>query len=104
MEVESVVRGHAAVSDVAAFGIPSPDISSEDELKLNVVLKSGAALSAEELCDFIRNNAPQFFVPRYIDFVDALPYTPTNKVQKYVLREQGVSAVTWDRERSRTRR
>jgi crotonobetaine/carnitine-CoA ligase len=75
-------------------------LESEDELKLNVVLKPDQALSEEELCDFINSNAPHFFVPRYMDMVDSLPYTPTNKVQKYKLREAGVSDSTWDLKKS----
>jgi carnitine-CoA ligase len=35
-------------------------------------------------------------VPRYIQFVDSLPYTPTNKVQKFRLRERGITPSTWD--------
>jgi crotonobetaine/carnitine-CoA ligase len=35
-------------------------------------------------------------VPRYIEFLDALPATPTGRVQKYLLRERGVTAATWD--------
>jgi crotonobetaine/carnitine-CoA ligase len=100
MEVESVVRRHPAIADVAAFGIPSQEVESEHELKLNVVLKEGAELSAEALCEFINDNAPYYFVPRYLDFVDALPYTPTNKVQKFKLREEGVSDATWDLKKS----
>jgi crotonobetaine/carnitine-CoA ligase len=100
LEVESVVLRHPAVAQVAAFGIASPQLESEDELKLNVVLKPDQALSEEELCDFINSNAPHFFVPRYMDMVDSLPYTPTNKVQKYKLREAGVSDSTWDLKKS----
>lgn len=58
------------------------------------------ALTAEALCEFINANAPHYFVPRYIDFVASLPYTPTNKVQKYKLRDRGVGATTWDLQRS----
>jgi crotonobetaine/carnitine-CoA ligase len=37
-------------------------------------------------------------VPRYLESVDEFPLTPNGKVQKYVLRERGVTAATWDRE------
>ena len=100
LEVESVVRRHPDIADVAAFGIPSKEIDSEDELKLSVVLKPGSAATAEDICQFINDNAPHFFVPRFMDFVDALPYTPTQKVQKFQLREQGNSAQTWDLKQS----
>ena len=41
---------------------------------------------------------PYFMVPRYIRFVDRLPKTPTERVQKVPLREQGITADTFDRE------
>ena len=40
-------------------------------------------------------NAPYYFVPQYMEFVGALPYTPTNKVQKFKLREEGVTDKAW---------
>jgi crotonobetaine/carnitine-CoA ligase len=39
-------------------------------------------------------------VPRYIEVLDELPMTPSGKVQKSVLRQAGVTAATWDRERA----
>ena len=96
MEVESVAIRHAAVREVAAFGIPLAEVSGEHELKLNVVLQGDSDLSYEDLAAFINENAPHYFVPRYMDFVDSLPMTPTNKVQKFKLREAGVGPSTWD--------
>ncbi|RLQ20724.1 AMP-binding protein [Seongchinamella sediminis] len=96
LEVESVVRRHPAVKDVAAFGITSEEVESEQELKLNIVLKNGSGESAEAICDFINDNAPHYFVPRYLEFAESLPYTPTNKVQKFKLQDQGVNEHTWD--------
>ena len=96
MEVEGVVLRHPEVAQAAAFGIPSAELESEDELKLNVILNEGSALTHEALAAFINDNAPYYFVPRYMEFVQSLPYTPTNKVQKYKLRETGVTDNTWD--------
>ena len=95
-EVEMAARRHPAIQDCAAFGVPSGELASESELKLDVILKPGESLEARELATFINDNAPYFFVPRYIEFVASLPYTPTNKVQKYRLRERGVTENTWD--------
>ena len=50
----------------------------------------------DSLCRFVNDNAPYFFVPRYVEFLDELPQTPTNRVQKYKLRERGVTPETWD--------
>jgi crotonobetaine/carnitine-CoA ligase len=100
MEVESIVRRHPDVVDVAAFGIPAEEIAGEEELKIDVILAENTSLSHEALAGFINNNAPHYFVPRYINFVNALPYTPTNKVQKFRLREKGLDEETWDRKTS----
>ena len=95
-EVELAARRHPAIADCAAFGVPSQELASESEIKLDVILKPGENLEAAALAQFINDNAPYFFVPRYIEFVDSLPYTPTNKVQKFKLRERGVSSHAWD--------
>jgi crotonobetaine/carnitine-CoA ligase len=71
-------------------------VESEDELKINIVLADGATPSHEDIASFINHNAPYYFVPRYMEFVTELPYTPNQKVQKYQLREQGVGEATWD--------
>ncbi len=97
LQVEAQVMQHPAVAAVACFGIPSEHIQNEAEVKIDVILKPGASVSAEELARFVNDNAPYFFVPRYIEFVDSLPYTPTNKVQKFKLREKGLTPQTWDR-------
>jgi len=39
-----------------------------------------------------------FAIPRYLEFFSALPVTENGKVQKYKLRERGVTEGTWDRE------
>ena len=41
---------------------------------------------------------PRFAVPRYVRLTDALPQTPTQRVQKYKLRADGVTTDTYDRE------
>ena len=101
MEVEQAIRGHPAVSEVAVFGIKSEELDVESDLAAHVILNDGCELAAETLARFINDTAPYYFVPRYIEFVDSLPYTPTNKVQKFLLRERGKTASTWDRKAAR---
>jgi crotonobetaine/carnitine-CoA ligase len=97
VQVEGVVLRHPAVQGAAVYGVPSKELDSEHEIKLDVVLRPGAVASEAELARHVNAHAPHFCVPRYIEFVDALPYTPTNKVQKYKLRERGVPPGCWDR-------
>jgi crotonobetaine/carnitine-CoA ligase len=96
--VEAVVNAHPAVSESAAYGVESAELESEAEIKLDVVLEAGQELRPEELASFVNENAPYFFVPRYIEFVKQLPHTPTGRIRKFQLRERGVTEETWDRE------
>ena len=96
VQVESVIRRHPAVADVAVFGITSVELTSEAEIAAAIRLVKGKKISSEEIARYINNNAPHFFVPRYIDFVEDFPTTPNGKIQKYKLRDQGLRDSTWD--------
>jgi crotonobetaine/carnitine-CoA ligase len=52
------------------------------------------------LIEFAVERMPYFAVPRFVEFMDALPKTPTERVQKYLLKEAGVTPNTWDREKA----
>lgn len=100
VDVESAARSHPGVHEVAAHGVPAAELVYEDEVKLCVVRSAspdGQELTAEELAEHIMDNAPYYLVPRYIEFLEELPHTPTGRVQKFVLRERGVTEATWDR-------
>ena len=94
--VEAAIRAHPDVAEVAAHGVESAELASEAELKAVVVKKPGTKVREVELAKFIDETAPYFFIPRYIEFVDSLPMTPTGRVQKFKLREKGVTQTTWD--------
>lgn len=96
-DLECEVNLHPAVLECAAIGVPS-ELEDED-VKLAVVLRPGAKLAPEELVEFCIEHLPKFMVPRYIEFLDALPRTPTDKVAKYKLRERGLTDETWDGEK-----
>jgi crotonobetaine/carnitine-CoA ligase len=61
------------------------------------VARDGHAIEPAELMRFCEGRLPYFAVPRYVDLLDDLPRTENGKVQKYKLRERGVSTATWDR-------
>lgn len=94
-EVESAVRSHPAVAQAAAFPVASE--LAEDEVMVAVVPRAGSAVDPAELARHCARELPGFAVPRYVDVVAELPLTETGKVRKGVLRERGVTAVTWDR-------
>ncbi|HEU0204487.1 MAG TPA: ATP-dependent acyl-CoA ligase, partial [Burkholderiaceae bacterium] len=47
---------------------------------------------------FCETRMAYFAVPRYVEYVDRLPATENGKVQKFKLRERGITPNTWDRE------
>lgn len=96
-EVERSVNTHPKVSESAAISVKSE--IAEDEVKIVVVLKKEEELTPEELLAFCEERMPYFAVPRYVEFAESLPKTPTDRVQKNLLREAGITANTWDREK-----
>jgi crotonobetaine/carnitine-CoA ligase len=63
-----------------------------------IVLEAGCSLEPVELIEFLIERMPRYWVPRFVEFADALPRTPSFKVKKAELRAQGVTEATWDRE------
>jgi crotonobetaine/carnitine-CoA ligase len=95
-EVEQVLQTHPDVA--AAAVVPVPSELGEDEVMAFVVPGAGCAPEAERLVRFCEPRLAHFAIPRYFEFVQELPLTPSGKVEKFRLRERGVAASTWDRE------
>lgn len=93
-EVEEAAMKHPDVLEVAAIGIPSP--LGEEDVALLAKVKAGSAVEPHELRQFVAQELPSFAVPRYIEFVDAFPKTPSERVDKGKVRAAGLSAAAWD--------
>jgi crotonobetaine/carnitine-CoA ligase len=97
-EVERVINSHPKVLESAVFAVPSE--LGEDEVKANIVLRPGEILPPEDLIKYCNERMAYFAIPRYLEFVSELPKTPTNRVEKYLLRQAGITQNTWDREKA----
>jgi carnitine-CoA ligase len=95
-EMERTFHAHPAIKDVAVHSVPSE--MGEDEVKVTAVLQPDTQLDERELCEWCAERVPYFAIPRYIEFRDDLPRNPVGRVLKYQLRDEGVTATTWDRE------
>ncbi|MGE3619811.1 MAG: AMP-binding protein [Acidimicrobiia bacterium] len=91
-EVEQVVNAHADVLESAAFAVPSE--LSEDEVMVAVVPRPGHSVDPVALVEHCRTRMADFAVPRYVRPVDDLPKTPSQRVEKYKLRRDGITADT----------
>lgn len=97
-EVEAVINSHPKVLESAALGVPFE--LGEEDIKVCVVLKPGEQLSPEELLDFCQERMAYFMVPRYVEFKDSLPKTSTHRPIYPILKKEGVTPKTWDREKA----
>ena len=88
-EVEEVLFRHPAVQDVAAIGVPDPEMG--EVVKAFVVRKPGATVSEGELIGFVRNDLAHYKAPRSIEFRESLPRSGVQKVLRRALRESGSS-------------
>ncbi|MEO6972102.1 MAG: ATP-dependent acyl-CoA ligase [Rhodoferax sp.] len=94
-EVEKVLLSHPAVASVAVYPVRSE--LAEDEVMAALVLADGQHVEPVSLARFCESRLPYFAIPRYIDVLSDLPRTENGKVQKFKLRERGVTASTWQR-------
>jgi crotonobetaine/carnitine-CoA ligase len=101
-EIETAAIAHSAVFECAAVSTPS-EFEGDDDVKLYVVLRADASEEPEKLLRHPAGLLPHYMVPRYIAFFEALPRTPTNKVQEAILRAMPNSADTWDRKSANVR-
>jgi len=86
------------VRECSVIGVKADEgASSEDEIMV-VLVAEGDAPDPEVLTHWMAERMPYFMVPRYIRVVAALPKTPTERVRKTELRDEGVTADTWDRD------
>jgi crotonobetaine/carnitine-CoA ligase len=95
-EVEQVLLSHPDIATAAAYPVRSE--LAEDEVMAAIVRQPGSALDEVAVVRFCEQRMPYFAVPRFLEFVDTLPATENGKIQKYKLRERGISDRTWDRE------
>ena len=98
-EVELILARHPSILEVAA--IPVASEMSEDDVMVYVVRKPGATLSHAEVVQFAAEHMSYFMVPRFVDFIDQLPKTASEKIEKYKLKQEAQAhrAGLWDRER-----
>lgn len=78
---------HAVVSDVG-----------EDDVKATVVRQEDATRTEDELCRWAIDHLPYYAVPRYFEFRPKLPLSETGRSTKHLLKSEGVTEDTWDRD------
>jgi crotonobetaine/carnitine-CoA ligase len=100
-DIEREINKHPAVLESAAYGIKDPVM--EEEIMVAVVVRPGQKVTPEEIIAWAEPRLPKFMVPRYIEFMEALPKSASEKIQKIALKKRGVTPNTWDRQKQQPR-
>jgi crotonobetaine/carnitine-CoA ligase len=96
-EVEQAILENPAVLECAVIGVPADSEGGEDEVMLFAVPAPNHELHVDELWAWAEKRLPSFTVPRYIKIMNALPKTPSEKVQKVELRRIAATSDRYDR-------
>lgn len=99
-EVERVLNSHPQIAESAVVGVP--DAIRGEEVKAYIVLKPPAtpeSLAPEVMWEFCKEHLAAFKVPRFFEYLEELPKTPSSKIQKNILREERKTpgAIVFDR-------
>lgn len=100
-EVEAAVQQHPAVKEAAVVAYSGAD--GEEEVLAAVTLREGVSFEPSELIHFLVPRMAHFMLPRYVWVMAELPRTPTQKVQKHLIRAATREARVWDREQAGVR-
>ena len=93
--VQDVANQHDAIQEAIAVGIRLPNVS-DDEIKLNITLKSGAEFDPVEFSHWMAEKVMVAMVPRFIEiYEDGFPVTATQKIKVAEIKE--ITDKTWDR-------
>jgi fatty-acyl-CoA synthase len=87
-EIEAFLIRHPKVADAQIVGVP--DAFFGEELLAVVIPRAGEQLTEQELRDYCTGQISHQKIPRYFQFVESYPMTASDKVQKFVLREQAI--------------
>ncbi|NNF97943.1 MAG: AMP-binding protein [Desulfobacteraceae bacterium] len=79
-EVEKAILAHPAVEKTVVFGVPDP--KWKEGIKAVCLLQKGQSLTSKDLIRFVGRRIASFKKPQYVEFVDALPMTPSGEIDR----------------------
>ncbi|MGI6019858.1 MAG: class I adenylate-forming enzyme family protein [Lachnospiraceae bacterium] len=85
MEVESCIKRHDAIDNVAVVGAPDPEFG--EKVCAYIVLKEGMKVSSDELKKWCRGKIATIKIPQVIEIIDEFPALPSGKVDKKTLKK-----------------
>jgi non-ribosomal peptide synthetase component E (peptide arylation enzyme) len=91
-EIEEILYTHPKILHAAIVGIPDPRLGERN--CLCVIPRAGERVGLEEVVAFLRDGVATYKLPEMIETFEALPFTPTGKIQRHVLVRQVLARQT----------
>ena len=104
VDVEQVLRGVDAVLESAV--LPAPDELRGEEVKAYLIIRPGIDKDQkllDEIVAYCKINLAPYKIPRYIEFIDEFPRTPSLKIKKsgLISMKEDLTTGCWDRVENR---
>jgi acyl-CoA synthetase (AMP-forming)/AMP-acid ligase II len=99
LEVEQVLSVHPQIKQAAALAVP--DDYRGEEVKVYLLLRDGETketMPPHKVLQHCKIKLAEFKIPRFIEYVTELPYTPTEKIAKHklIINKTDLRAGSWD--------
>ena len=95
-EVEQAFLKIAEVTEAAAFAVPAEGgAGMEDEVMVALMLNKGADIKYTNWINKVKLDLASFSVPKYLRVMNDFPKTTTGKIQKNLLKKDGITRDTW---------
>ncbi|GAV73526.1 AMP-binding domain-containing protein/DUF4009 domain-containing protein [Cephalotus follicularis] len=85
-ELESILLSHPSVEDAAV--VPLPDEEAGEIPAACVVMNKGAKESEEDIINFVGSSVASYKKVRVVQFVDAIPKSPSGKIMRRLLKDK----------------
>jgi non-ribosomal peptide synthetase component E (peptide arylation enzyme) len=85
-EIEEILYTHPKILHAAIVGVPDPRLGERN--CLCVIPRRGERVTLEEIVALLRDEVATYKLPEMIEVFDEFPFTPTGKIQRYMLTRQ----------------
>ncbi|HNX24441.1 MAG TPA: long-chain fatty acid--CoA ligase [Spirochaetota bacterium] len=85
-DIDEVLYKHPKVNEVCTIGVQ--DDKQGESVKVFISVREGETMTADEVTAYCREQLAPYKVPRYIEFIEAIPRTPVGKPDRKVLKDK----------------
>jgi len=91
-EIDEILYTHPKVLQACTIGVPDP--KRGETVKAFIVPKKEAGITGQEIVDYCAERLSAYKVPKYVEFLDAIPLTAVGKPMRSELRRREAEELT----------